>query len=353
MEAWLSILTNPISEWDAVSIWYQKAEAYYTWTPLQNLPIVNYPNLGSAYWSFILFFTDNKEAFGRFLFPLTYVVFICEIYHTFKEFTKPIFLSSGLVFLMFYLYDDSFTNGYQDGFLFSIAGIGFLHLLKSFFILEKDKKDNKDAKKFIRSFFLSLFILSALGLLKNEGIVLSLIIASPSVIFLSIHKIRNYPLLLSIFFIYFIILFLWPICLKFSAVDISNLQGNAFNLRSLQLIPDRFDRLPVILEYLKIYLLKNSTLLLISVCISAFSLWFKPKNFLFFMVIWGILILHTAFTIIAFMSTNQDLQWHLDTAFSRLMFQHDFIFPILLALGIFDFSKKEMLSESSPLPPNP
>jgi hypothetical protein len=41
----------PVSDFDAINIWFNKAKSLFYWQPFNQLPLCDYPNLGPMYWS--------------------------------------------------------------------------------------------------------------------------------------------------------------------------------------------------------------------------------------------------------------------------------------------------------------
>jgi hypothetical protein len=327
----LLVLSDPISAWDAVAIWYQKTLAYYYWAPLEQIPTLNYPNLFPIFWSFILTLNGNLEGIGRLIFPLIYNLFFLEIYLIFKTNSKKDFyLCAALLYLASIFRNDLTYNGYQDAALLAVAGIATANFIKIY--ISASTNPNNLSKLRI-NFYYALALLGSLGFIKNEGLIFSLILLIiPLIITVKFNIIRNYDyLILSV--LYFILLLFWQIILYFYHVDLNNIQGDAFKLNSISDLLTQTSRTPVITQYYKSFFSQYYLIISGSVLLSLMAVVLDFSKAWIIGSLWLITFLHSLFILCVFLLTKQDLAWHLDSAFSRLMYQSCFIY-ILLAISI-------------------
>ena len=139
--------------------------------------------------------------------------------------------------------------------------------------------------------------------------------------------------LLPSFFMFACLNALWPALKIFNGIGGFEAQGHAFTLDSILSFYKNVDRLPMILGYLYTYGRQYSYFILVAFFLSALSSAYVPGSRRPIMYLWAVLILHTLFVITVYLSTRQDLAWHLDTAFFRLMFQHQFCYFLIIALS--------------------
>jgi hypothetical protein len=133
--------------------------------------------------------------------------------------------------------------------------------------------------------------------------------------------------------LYFILLLFWQIILYFYHVDLNNIQGDAFKLNSISDLLTQTSRTPVITQYYKSFFSQYYLIISGSVLLSLMAVVLDFSKAWIMGSLWLITFLHSLFILCVFLLTKQDLAWHLDSAFSRLMYQSCFIY-ILLAISI-------------------
>lgn len=332
LAAYIKIFCAPLLGWDATVIWFNKARAIFFNEPFKNTPFVNYPNLGPIYWMYIMKFTGTlEESFGRLFFPTLFFFWILSLTSLYPHYKSKLVTLAAIVIMLigYYTFNpDSHLNGYQDEFLAMCLGLSALHFLKVFSMEAPNKTD----------YFLSFWFSGISCFIKNEGFILALILitswAFTSLIysksqknFFSIIKNQLPNLLLFLF-----LLLLWrPMISLYQNLSFSEIQGDAFTVKSILSFYTNFDRLPLIIHYFASYFaenLKSILLILISIPILIYKTpRFRPSMVFLFLV----LLFHLLSITLIFLSTTADLSWHLETAFMRLASQHSFIYTLLIA----------------------
>lgn len=333
-----NIIVNPIFGWDAVTIWYAKTKSIYFWNSIYNLPFVNYPNLGPTLWSYILHYSINQEVFGRLLFPAIYLFFFYEVFICFEKNINPYLLCLLSIFFINFFYNIYVANGYQDMLIFSFSGISCLLFLKT--IESRNVGFGNRTFKLQCNYITNLFILALIGSIKNEGIILSLIFNLMFCIIIIHNRIFSFKFIFFTFILYLIILLMWPLSLKVYGFNISNIQGNAFKFDSFYLLLDNLDRIPIISKYFYNYFSNQIYIILISLFLTISMIFTNKNKWKVNLIFWAIFFLHSFFIFIVFYVTREDLLWHMDTAFSRLMCQHESLFVILIFYSLSNFKAK-------------
>jgi hypothetical protein len=129
------------------------------------------------------------------------------------------------------------------------------------------------------------------------------------------------------------LLALWPALLLWHGNNVAEIQGDSFTLDGLWDIPAHTDRLPLIAERFAGHLAGSKRLLAAAACASA-AAWWMGRLRPVLACLWLTAAGHAAFVGLVFLATRQDVRWHLDTAFERLMFQHQFAVIEALALSL-------------------
>jgi hypothetical protein len=125
-------LSNPISAWDGLVIWYAKVRGLYNWRPLALLPFANYPDLGPTCWMLVLKWVGvGQESIGRLIFPAFYFLWIAAIRELWGRphswLLVVVVPATAAVFFDL----EMFTNGYQDGFVMAAAGMAAIFMVKN------------------------------------------------------------------------------------------------------------------------------------------------------------------------------------------------------------------------------
>lgn len=340
LSAWIAltfvVLSHPLTPyfWDALYIWYNKARALFYWNDLSEIPsknlfMVNYPHLGPVLQMMLMKLSGQPiEEYGRLLFPAVYIAWSLSALNWVRRinFHHGYHLLS-IIVLWAYFRQTHFINGYQDGFLSLTAGMATLCFLNSM-IMEQTRQ------KTTSYFYLGVYFAGMCCFIKTEGFALGAIILIAFTV-VSFFRKRGFSL---VHFLYGWALFAafvlcWPLLLSLHHIDPAKLQADAFSLKELPLLPyNLIGRWPVILTYYVEYFIFFKLQFFSVVLLSIWGFLRQPKIRSQICFLWLIALAHMVFVAIPFIMTHLPLEWHLSTAFGRLMFQHLFIYPLVILL---------------------
>ncbi|MCM8774752.1 MAG: hypothetical protein NC930_00110 [Candidatus Omnitrophica bacterium] len=358
---YLFILSHPIHpmSWDALVIWFNKAKGLFYWLPFYALPyprfeMANYPHLGAVYEMFLMKFTGAPlENFGRLIFPTFYFMWILALNQIGPvqkhQILRWVGLFMGLVFFDKWL----FTNGYQDGFLAVTGGMALLHLTK--YLLSNPESAPTSGEP---DLFLGFFFAGSSCLIKMEGSVMNLTLTATFLITLLVSK-THWFLAVGIrkigpsLTISLTLLILWPILLTVNHMNAGHIPGNAYAFRDILTCYRNLDRWQYIAPFFANYGREHSLILSLSAILSILSSLFIPRSRIAFLFLWLAIFGYSGFVALAFLATKLPLLWHLETAFSRLMFQQFAAYAFILFLGmsflwdkVFDISKAKISKDA-------
>jgi hypothetical protein len=293
---------------DGAVIWFAKARALFEGVPFAHLPFVNYPDLGSTAWMLVLKWTGlAAEPFGRAVLLLGFFAWILAILELFPRpcpwsatIILPVLAAASLDL-------EGATNGCQDFFLSSVAGVALV------FILRISRRGGPASR---RDGLLAGFLMASLPLIKQEGTILALILCLG---WLIASKKKTIVLLVIP------LLLVWPALQMIHGVDPSQIQGDAFTLSSTVNAFRSWDRWPAIVAHFSAVLRDSWPLLCAFVVLAATSALCLPKLRRAVFILVGVLLLHVGFVLFVFLATRQPLEWHLNTAFPRLYGQQRFV----------------------------
>lgn len=343
----LRTLDHPALGADAIVIWYAKAKALYQWLPFRELPFENYPALGPAAWMLVLQWVGaDRENIGRVVLVLPYFFWIVTLLELFpRPWPRASFVVvPGLAVLFFDF--DRFTHGDQDGFLMMTAGMATIFMVKVLLRLSSAEGTAAQILPALtatadgrRDAFLGAFFAGILGLIKQEGTVLGLILVVSWVAAILAHErpARWGPMvrrLLPSLLTYAAVAALWPTLLLINGVDVRKVQGEAFTVASVTQALGNVDRWPTIQPFFVNYYRAAAPLLVAAAVASVGLAWTCQRTRVVLAFLWGVLILHSGFVLVVFLSTRQQLLWHLRTAFERLAGQGRFVLVMLLGLTL-------------------
>lgn len=330
------VLTHPLTPyfWDALYIWYNKARALFYWAPLSETPgkdlfMVNYPHLGPVLQMMLMKLAGKPwEEYGRMLFPTLYIVWSLSVINWIRRIHHHhAYHLLGIAVLWACFLQTHFINGYQDAFVSLTAGMATLCFLNSMI-------QEQSEEKVISYFYLGVYFSGACCFIKTEGFALG---GGALSAYTLVNFFRRSPLkahhFLSGWGIFFTLFICWPFLLSINGIDPSKLQAEAFSLKELPLFFENLsNRWPTIQNYYRnyfIYFVNPFTSMLI---LSIWGFLRAPHLRAKLIYLWLILIGHMTFVAIPFIMTHLPLEWHLSTAFGRLMFQHSFLYPLILLL---------------------
>jgi hypothetical protein len=345
------VIKVPVNEWDAVFIWFNKAKSIYYGDLWNKTPFAEYPNSGPLVWAFLMRLFGQTEQIGRLVFPTIYVFCCWQFsYFDFKNQQRFLYFLICWSVLSLYLFKSWAWNGYQDNFIACTAAVAVYIFTQSLYMAGSSSLagqgfrgerggSNISSNRALDS--VAFLFCGMLYLIKNEGLVLGAIICLTYLSY-SANE-RNGEKYTTKKIIINIILFFTPIAfqlfIKFVfGINPLQVQGDAFSLNTNFSIQERMTRfLPIGLAFCT-YVWQN--LFIYSVCLTSTYCSIKyykniTKNVFInsFLVI--IIVLHSFFIVAVFIVTNQNLEWHLMTAYGRLMSQH---LMIVYALTLWNLS---------------
>ena len=321
--------------WDGLAIWIFKVNNFYNGQNYfslfeQEITYKQYPHLGSYSWAF--FWKNSlieKEYMGRLFYYYIYLVSIFVIAKSLKNFSNPkIIITIFCLILLSQDYDNT-LQGYQDYLLFSL-------LIFSGKLIQTIAS-RKQPKNLLLNFFFLLSIL-IIPWIKNEGAFYSFFLVI--LFFLSKNN----------FFTKFIFLFLailnigtHAFIIKF-IYKLENLYQ--FSLDTILMLFKNFDISDLIIKifYIFIYLFHGFTkypiaflyLLGIFYIIKYKKISYENKFFLFFF------FMQFLFIFSVYISSNQDLVWHLQTSIKRLILQTSGFYLFITIWVINNYGKKNL-----------
>jgi len=338
LSAYTTILANPVFEWDAVAIWFQKAKALYYWESFISLPFVNYPNFGAAHWAFIMKFTGFSEATGRLFFPTAYFAFMMVLSTLFKDNDTPWTGVFVIPFVSILFFHNAYISGYQDGLLSLMAGMSAFYYCRFFIVLELDNLAASYPRDIRYDLFLAFFFSGILGFIKNEGTVMAVLLFISAAGWFAIRMrsktvIGRIPLFWG-FIMFVALISLWSLLLLYNGVDPSHVQGGVFTIKGIFNSYENLDRYRDIHQYFSLYLTSHRMFIIVSSLLSIASALYVKTTRTALCFVWTFYILHFAFVALVFFSTGTNYMWHLGTAFDRLMFQHRFVYILMIVTAI-------------------
>ncbi len=338
---WSEVINTPLDQNDATHIWYNKAQHIYFWKPLKEIASAAYPNLGASLWASTLKIIAFQEQFGRLLFPTTYVFLIVALLQVKirSSWGRLIFLGNTAA-LSISLLNPGIWNGYQDFFLATVAA-------NAAFLLARIA--NKRSIHHTQDLLLAAFFLGNLYLIKNEGLILAAIIVFAFCLSLILHG--NLPELIIIInknriatatglILLLGIPLMWLMTLISTGTNPSEVQGDAFTLSGILKIPMNLERIDIILEYLRHWISEKIWLIGPAIFISMANIVLITRMRLTNVFLWFSILIHTLFITTVFLATNADINWHLRTAFDRLMDQHCLIYLVVFAINLTELLDK-------------
>jgi len=344
----VQILSNPLSDWDARSIWFfhgkmiyynqQTMDASAGWDqPFATFSLVGYPKLVpilaaqfatvAGYWNEYV----PKAGLLALLIPALIGLF------TFVR--KPGGSGVFLIVMTLFLLNRWLWNGYVDGYLALYAGLACLYFSR--WTIRSDKFDALAG-------FASLAMTASL---KNEGMLLSLCVLSSLLLFLLLTR-KSVRAFLTLFTsrtaLILIIAFAGPIIWQMLKIhwELSSHMPSA--LLDIQLIILRLQQgaVGVIADalFLKAGVAKALAVLICSVA----AIWIVKKrvpSVIWFPVITAVLYGTAMFWI--YLTTNADLDWHLSTSIDRTMLPVIQMIVSASFMCLFEMEKETISNESS------
>ena len=278
----------------------------------------SYPYLGSFLWFFYskVSFT-GYEYFGRIFYIFLFLVSIFSVLSISRlDFIKNFILTIASVFL---IYNLSLFNGYQEVLIFSLT----LILTKTFYkYLNSFEKKNSPHNLF---YLIAIIILNIL-FIKNDALVIIFIF----LLSLLLIKIRTMDKLKFLFIISFVLFFKY---ILFDYINLNNyLQEDNYQNISISKLLDFFnsERVLLILKYLFFAFLDNPLFLIGGFFLIILLKNYNKNKFYLFLLLCNLFTV--SFIFMAFFLTSLPIEFHLKTAVSRLLFECNGFFLILMPL---------------------
>lgn len=310
------IYANPISQWDGFAIWLQKAKDFYYWVPLPALTFVHYPGLGSMLWSVVMTVFGFHESYGRFIYPVIYCMFLASVWSVINVRKSAAVYAISVLGIAIIFLRPSIYSGYQDDFLAITVAVSAL--LYSLYMSNPLKR---------HYYLLACFFAGSLGLIKNEGVLMGLIIFSTFWL-MNANKMKWNGLLLFLGPLSF-----WSVAILLYGIDPRMVQGDQVNVWTILEGYKHVSRIPIIIPYISQYIVATPWYSMISIA-SFLAMFYVPSVRKVIIYIWVIIGIHIISVFWIYMSTTAPLVWHLDTSFERLMDQHMMLYAILVICSI-------------------
>ncbi len=344
--AYLRILSYPIgpADWDTIAIWLRKTKLLYAWLPMGQPSTeiwggnyMNYPHLGPMLEAMVIRFGGSiRENCGRLIFPTFYFFWMSAFYSLGHSKIKgvPAFLISFLTILFFD--SRSFTNGYQDGFAAVLAGMAAIHFCR--IIPKSPVPDLARDSTLATDYFLAFFFAGMLSFVKSEGAILALVMGFSALAVLLVRQSRGrrFAWLLGLvpyLALFLLLLGLWPMLLLYNHANLSHLQDQSFSAATFLNFFHNLNRGPLIGSYYLAHLKAIAPIVLSCGFLSALAFIFCPSRRHILIFLWMILLIHSVMIAGPYFVTGVNPAWHLQTSFERLMFQHFFVYPLVLYLA--------------------
>lgn len=331
-----TVLLQPVVVWDGLVIWYGKVRSLLACRPLGEVQSPLYPNLGPALWALGMKVAGGREEMGRLVFPTAYFATAFSLTVFFSGRPGRLVMAVLVPLLAAWLYTDPemtsfdiFSCGYQDGVLSVLVAAVAVCWVKGMAPSQEERGSGCESRPWLAA---GVLLAGAACQVKAEGLVagLCLLAAFLALALVPPRTRRRDLVLMALGFT--LLAVLWPATLRLRGLDPSDFQSGAFTLNGILRFYERADRLAPILAAWKAYAWANRWMLAASMAGSLAALVLcraarKPILFL-----WTAAVLHTAAVWLVFMTTRLPFEWHLQTAFYRLTFQHRSLHMVLIAL---------------------
>lgn len=301
-------LGSPTVDWDARSIWLFHGKRIFYENSILSLADSyefsnsGYPNLAPAFASSLALLVGHwNEVFPKLAFPLMFLPPMILMYSFLKSTNYLIFLS-----VVFFTIGNYLFNGWADG-LVAIYFGSSAFLMYLLFIVEDNFYRNRSF-----FYFLAFCFFITLTLIKNEGLVLLLILFTTTFL-MKLYKgeITKNISKLSLLSLSFLPIIFWKVFCYTQGID------NAFVNSSF--LPNLLPRTGVLENYKLIsYFILLNEKFLITLAFFLISFWYRRNKELFSFVIIAttiyILILY-----LIYLSTPFDFYWQLNSSAARVV----------------------------------
>lgn len=326
----LDTIWLPVDDWDAVAIWYAKTRGLLEGRSLAQLPEPTYPFAGSAAWAAMLMLTGlEREPLARLVFPMLTMAWLASLPLMFPGLTRPrgtLTFSALLAIAVAAIDSKAVTSGYQDTVLCAMAGISAVLLTR---VLLQDGPPSRHIVS------LALVLAGTLGLIKNEGFVLAIVLVVPWMVLFVRTKGRSElsrAVSLPAASVFLVLVAFWPVATATVLSGLDHDRALGFEGASWGRLLDGIPRIPLIVDRL-IHLSPSFGLTWAAAVAASVAGWKTAWTRPVLCWLWITAAVHTAWIVTPFMLTNADLTWHLDTALARLVSQHGFVWIMALAIG--------------------
>ncbi len=323
-------LGTPTIEWDARSIWMFHAKRIFYENSILSLADSyefsnsGYPNLAPAFASSLALLVGHwNEVFPKLAFPLMFLPPMILMYTFLKSTNYLIFLS-----IVFFTIGNYLFNGWADGLVAIYFGTSAF-LMYLLFVAEDNFYKN-------RSFFyyLAFCFFITLTLIKNEGLVL-LLILFVTTFFMTLYKgeINKNIFKLTLLSFSFLPIIFWKIFCYTQGVNSGDIQ--IFNTGILSNLLPRLGELENY-KLISYFILLNEKFL-ITLSFFLISIWFK-KNKELFSFVTIVITTYILILYLIYLSTPLEFHFQLDSTVTRVIKSISF-FLGFFALSNFVFFK--------------
>tara|TARA_A100000164_G_C21931331_1_gene785775 strand:+ start:1036 stop:2331 length:1296 start_codon:yes stop_codon:yes gene_type:complete len=297
-------------DWDTKLFWYFKVLNFYqdqSFSNLNQLPVGDYPHLGSYVWYFFWKYPfDKYEYLGRLFYIFIYVVSIFSLCDCLKVKKNTKLLFSILTIFITYKYE--YFSGDQD-----ILTFALLIIISKYIFYLFDKKNYKNKNQLI---FLILFSINVLLWIKNESLIFSFILII-CLLFFSILDIKQK---LFIFFGFFSL-----VLIKYLIYEIYQITPGSLNLQLDQTLKTDLNKILFKVKFITYYFIGYSVLIPIYIInFLSIILTFLIGNFkkdIFFKFLLSFLILNICFMYLAYLLKSDDVERQVKASMKLFMFE--------------------------------
>jgi hypothetical protein len=305
----LFTLSTPVDAGDAVMAWYAKARALLDWPPVAQVPYAEYSNLGTMGWSLLLRVSGwAYEPAARLVFPALYAAFALSLSDSLE---RPLSRHAiwAVPLAMLATFDlRLIANGYQDVPVASVAGLASVLLANH--LRTGDRGHG----------LLALFFAGTLGLIKIEGVVLAAVLVVSWLAIQRFEPLRRRSWIPGLLMVCALAA-LWPALVWIHGVRVDQGQYSAFEGASMTDLFGRSARLPTIA---RAFIATGPRFLvpLAAGLVLGVAAWRRSPAARRVLTFFGLaVVLHSLWIVAVFLLTNLDVNWHLATAFDRLVLQ--------------------------------
>ncbi len=332
----------PVHSWDALMVWFMKVRGLERWPSLADMPWPTYPELGPLLWrSVVRSDVPIDEAFGRLVTSCAFVAGGASLAYGVGDDDRaasieshrlraPVAVAAALCVVA--LFDRHLvTSGYQDPIVLGVGATVSVLLLRTRFRVRPDGGAP-------RPVWAAAFGCGALVLVKNEGVVLGGILWVAYVVVVlarldaTLRPVRLRALLVPSGIAAAIVVAATA-ARGAAGVDVTDVQHGDFGGVGFETLLHRVERVPVVLQAIVTRLLAQPVVVATPLVVGLALVRVRRAvavPLAFCALVAG---LHLSALVAVFVATNAPLDWHLQTALDRLLFQGAFSFCLAVCVA--------------------